>query len=474
MAGYQTFQTGILDVKTQVDNYLSEVKKTHNIPGMALAVIQNEKLIYQSYMGKASLEKNTKVNKNTLFRIFSATKLITSVAVFQLIERRQLKLSDSIETYLPDIPTKWRHIKIENLLTHSSGLPDLVAFKSELNDSDLLKKLYDAPIEFELGKQFSYNQTNYWLLAEIIEKITGSSFASFVLENQFDNNSQEVMFSSDSNQLILNRATRYNYNSKNKAFDKDTNNSGARGHSGNGLNITLNQFIEWNRKLDKNLLINDSSKMKMWSHYEYTNKEDKFMYGWKSYPVNGIESVGFSGGNLAGFRKFINHDTTVIFLSNGYQTPVYDTIINDILRMTVKILKNQDLALEADVMTLILERDYDKAQTAYSLLKDQNPESDFSNLNWNINSLGNVLQYIENNKEEAVKAFQFNVQANPDWWVSMASFAEIQESLRNFDIALSYYQKAIQLNNKNEWNYNSKMTEQVSLLKKKLNSSEVN
>lgn len=457
------------ELKMRLDGYLNKVKQEHNIPAMALAVIQDGEILYQSYSGMTSLEVNEKVNENTLFRIFSATKLVTAVAVFQLIERGQLDLMDPAVKYLDHLPKKWSHIKIKNLLTHSSGLPDLIKYKSDLTDSELLKKLYEEPIEFDLGSQFRYNQTNYWLLAQIIEKITSKSFDKYVIKNQFDTGSDGVLFSSDSNQKILNRATRYHFNPKNQIHEKDTNNSGKRGHSGNGLNISLHQFIEWNRKLDENLLINNLSKKQMWSAFEFTNSNDDFLYGWGRYWVNGIESTGFTGGNLAGFRKFIDDDTTIIFLSNGYQNPAYDIIMNDVARMAVDRLRAQELTLEEEVMSLVVEGNLDQASESYIQLKSQNPGTDFSNLKWNINGIGNKLQFIEKDKNAALKVFDLNSRVNPDWWVAMASLAEIQEEQQDYKSALESYLKAILLNKKNEWDYNAQMNQKVNLLKEKTN-----
>lgn len=112
----------------KIDSYIKEVIEINEIPGVALAVIKNRKVIYEKYFGKASLEENKAVDKNTAFKIFSTTKLITNVGVFQLIDKGKLSLEDPISKYLENLPKEWQDIKIKNLLTHSSGLPDFVKF----------------------------------------------------------------------------------------------------------------------------------------------------------------------------------------------------------------------------------------------------------------------------------------------------------------------------------------------------------
>ncbi|MEC8831488.1 MAG: serine hydrolase, partial [Bacteroidota bacterium] len=448
-------KTDSAELKNEIDRYLTKTMEVHNIPGLALAVVEGDNTIYEGYFGKATLDSNVDVNKKTLFRVFSATKLITATGIFQLIQDGKLGLEDKISKYLDDLPLQWQEIKVKNLLSHSSGLPDIIQYPSSLNDKELMDRLSEAEMEFVTGNQFRYNQTNYWLLAQIIEKITGLSFDDYILQNQFENSKNGVLLSSNSQEVIPNRATRYSYNDKTKAFEKDTNNNGIRGHAGNGLNITLDKFTEWNRQLDKNVLLDHATKIKMWTPFNFTNQKDSFLFGWGNYPVNSLSSYGFSGGNLAAFRKFVDQKTTIILLSNGYEIPAYDIIVNDVARIAIPELKGS--TLEEDVMSLIINSEFDKAALAFENLKEENPDSDFDNLKWNINSLGNTYLYGENNPEKAFEVFKFNADANADWWVSLASLAEIQEVKKENISAIKNYQKAILLNKANEWDYNEQM-----------------
>ena len=358
-------QVKISELREEIDFYLKKTIDFHNIPGLALAVIQNDEVIFKDYYGKASLENDLPVNENTLFRVFSATKLITTTGVFQLIERGQLQLDDTISKYIDNLPIEWQKVQIKNLLSHSSGLPDIMKYESTLTDDELMGKLYKDKMEFETGFQFSYNQTNYWLLAQIIEKITGTTFDEFILKNQFSNTNDGAIFSSNSQEALTNRATRYFYNGKRKEYDKATDNSGVRGHSGNGLNITLAEFIKWDEKLKKNLLLDKKTKSEMWAPFNYTNnfkyQKVNFLHGWGNYPVNNQKSFGFSGGNLAAYRFFPDSNTSIILLSNGYVTPAYDIIVNDIARLTISKLRAKGLTLEHNVLGLMERNELNEA-----------------------------------------------------------------------------------------------------------------
>lgn len=460
-------QNNIPFTKDEIDIYVKKAMILHNIPGLALAVIKDNEIVYENYFGKSSLDKNNPVDENTLFRIFSATKLITSTAIFQLIQNEKLSLEDKISKYIDDLPQQWQEIKVKNLLSHSSGLPDIIRYKSTLTDGELMKKLFNDKMDFITGNQFRYNQTNYWLLTQIIEKITGRSFEDYILKNQFDTPFNEVLFSSNSQEVIPNRATRYFYNENKKEFEKDTNNNGKRGHSGNGLNITLKKFIEWNKKLDDNILLSNKIKSEMWKPFNFTNQKDVFLHGWSSIKVNGLNSYGFSGGNLAAFRKFVDSNTTIILLSNGYEIPAYDIIINDIARISIPKLKAQKLTKEEDIMRFITYRKFNKANQSFKKLKKENPNSSFDNLKWNINSIGNSYAYSKNNIENALDVFKFNAEVNSNWWISKASLAEVYEMKKDNLKAIENYNKAILLNKDNQWNYNEQMKNKIAELKSK-------
>tara|TARA_R110002126_G_scaffold164105_1_gene311994 strand:- start:230 stop:841 length:612 start_codon:yes stop_codon:yes gene_type:complete len=200
----------------------------------------------------------------------------------------------------------------------------------------------------------------------------------------------------------------------------------------------------------------------MWTPFTFTNQKDSFLYGWGNYPVNKLPSYGFSGGNLAAFRKFVDQKTTIILLSNGYEIPAYDIIVNDIARIVIPDLKGS--TLEEEVMDLILKSRFDKAALSFKNLKKESPNSDFENLKWNVNSLGNSHLYSEHNTDKALEVFKFNAESNPDWWISLASLAEIYEVKKDSANAIENYQKAILLNGTNEMNYNEHMKSRIKTL----------
>lgn len=344
-----------------IDNYLTEAMKTYGIPGMAVGVVKNDKVIFQKYYGIENLESDKKVDANSLFRVYSTTKLITNVAVFQLIEKGQLSLEDNISQYLDNLPKEWQNVKVKNLLSHSSGIPDFERHNlpTDISNSEVFERLSKEKMEFETGNKYSYNQTNYMMLAMIIEKISGQKFEDYVVKNQFSDAKNKIIFNSDSFEEIPNRIQFYRYNDSLKQFKKSTHVGGLRAHPANGLAISLPDFLQWSINLDTNKFLKDTTKKLMWKPFDYTNKKDVFAHGWEITKTGNVTSYGFSGGNVSVYSIFPDNDLSIIFMSNGYKynsfPPLY-FIVNHIAGLMDKHLENPYWSREESVSAEIINK----------------------------------------------------------------------------------------------------------------------
>lgn len=351
----QTQQTKV------IDNYMTEVMKTYGIPGMSVGIVKNDKIIFQKYYGRENLESDKKVDSNSLFRVYSTTKLITNVAVFQLIEKEQLFLEDKISKYLDNLPKEWQNVKIKNLLSHSSGIPDFERHNlpTDISNSEVFERLSKEKMEFETGNQYSYNQTNYMILAIIVEKISGQKFEDFVLKNQFSDVKNKIIFNSNSLEEIPNRVQLYRYDDSLKQFKKSTHVGGLKAHSANGLAISLPDFLQWSINLDTNKFLTDQTKKLMWKPFDYTNKQDVFAHGWEITKTGNVTSYGFSGGNVSVYSIFPKNDLSIIFMSNGYKynsfPPLY-FIVNHIAGLIDKHLENPYWSREESVSAKIINK----------------------------------------------------------------------------------------------------------------------
>ena len=155
--------------------------RERRIPGLQAAVVKDGKIVLLSSFGTADLQSGTPVTNKSVFGIYSCTKAFTGVAVMQLVEDGKLDLDAPVSRYLDGLPAAWQPVTIRQLLTHVSGLPNILraldpvtfGFVRGSDEEATWTKTKAMPMEFTPGERFSYNQTNYALLGRIIDKLSG-------------------------------------------------------------------------------------------------------------------------------------------------------------------------------------------------------------------------------------------------------------------------------------------------------------
>ncbi|MFT3920113.1 serine hydrolase [Cloacibacterium sp.] len=440
-----------IEAKQKIDSYLKQAIETNQIPGLAVGVVKDGKIIFEAYYGKENLEGNNPVNQNSLFRIYSTSKLISTVGVFQLVEKGKLSLDDKISKYLDNLPKEWQQVKIKNLLTHSSGLPDIIRFNDisvNTTDREKIERLSKEKIVFEAGNQFSYNQTNYCLLTMIIEKISGETFEDYIFNNQFPDANGKILFSSNSAENIPNRVQRNVYDLKNKRYENTLSvNDGFRAHSGNGVAITLQAFLDWSIRLDNNAFINPETKKSMWEPFNFTNKKKLFGYGWDIIKLDNHNSFGFSGGNVSAYRNFPDSKMSIIVLSNGYKfLPVQDQIINHVAGLVDKNFIDEHSLSDEFILSEFLKTDNQNAEKKYNAIKKKNPQ-------WNFENTLNLIGYIllkSDRLNDAIKVFELNLKENPNSANAYDSLGEGYFITGKYDISKKHYLKSLELNPNND------------------------
>src|ERR1051325_4328677 len=174
----------------QVDSLFAPLNEGAT-PGAAVLVVQNGKTVFLKTYGLARLNPKEPVTADTAFDLASVSKQFTARAIMILADRDKLSFDDPITKFFPQFPAYAQKITIRNLLTHTSGLVDVINpkwFKAgyEPTSKDLLKMMVAEPApSFIPGEKFEYNNAAYVLLALIVEKASGEPFARFMKENVF-------------------------------------------------------------------------------------------------------------------------------------------------------------------------------------------------------------------------------------------------------------------------------------------------
>ncbi|MDQ3143372.1 MAG: beta-lactamase family protein, partial [Pseudomonadota bacterium] len=168
-----------------IDGCLAPLLRTNNFSGVVL-VAKDDVILFQKGYGRANVEHGVANRPSTIFQIASVSKPFTAAAVLLLAEQGKLGLKAPLSAILPGYPRGDR-LTIHHLLSHTSGIPNINDFdeyadaqrRPQTTDS-LVALFRDRPLEFGPGERFSYSNSNYNLLAHIIEKVSGESFGNYL------------------------------------------------------------------------------------------------------------------------------------------------------------------------------------------------------------------------------------------------------------------------------------------------------
>jgi CubicO group peptidase (beta-lactamase class C family) len=177
--------------EAKFDEYMTTLAKLGRFNGYVL-VARDGKPVFGKGYGMANFEDEVPNTPQTKFRLASVTKPFTAAAVLLLQEKGKLRLLDSVCQHLRNCPAAWKPITIEQLLAHTSGIPDYISFPDFMETlglrstpPEIIARLHNGPLLFAPGERFSYSNSNYYLLGQIIENASGKPYAAFVQENIF-------------------------------------------------------------------------------------------------------------------------------------------------------------------------------------------------------------------------------------------------------------------------------------------------
>jgi CubicO group peptidase (beta-lactamase class C family) len=278
-------------------------------PGGVLLVAQKGRIIYKRSFGMANLELNVPMKREMVFNIGSMTKQFTAVAVLQLMEQGKLSLQDEITKYLPDYPTGGQKITIENLLTHTAGVPAsapeamtrLRGEKRLITPQEIIATFKTRPLDFAPGTKMVYSNNGYMLLGAIIEKVSGVSYPEYLEKNLFKPAGMMQTHFGDDYKIIKNRAASYVYSRVESQFLNAANDKVETAYSAGGIQSTAQDIFKWHRALLAYKLIKKESLEKARTEHRLPGgKGTNYGYGWFIGDIHGSPIIEH-GGNMGGF-----------------------------------------------------------------------------------------------------------------------------------------------------------------------------
>ncbi len=317
------------DLASRIDAAIAPYFKA-DAPGATVIVVRDGKTVLRRAYGMADTSKGVKMAPEMALRLGSITKQFTSTAILMLLDEGKLSLDDDITKHLPDYPARGKKITIEHLLTHTSGIVSYTskpAYSTTMTQDFTVARMIDSfkndPLEFEPGSQYRYNNSGYFLLGAIIEKISGQSYAAFLEQRIFAPLGMHDTYYEGFGKSRAPVAAGHTRAAT--GFGAARPLSMSQPYAAGSLVSTVDDLARWDAAVSAGKLLKPASWQSAFTSYRLSDgKPTNYGYGWEVGKVQG-EAMSGHGGGINGFTthamRFPGQKVYVAVLTNSDAGP---------------------------------------------------------------------------------------------------------------------------------------------------------
>ncbi len=354
-----------------IDAYIENHIAEHQIPGLALAIVHNDEIVYTQGYGVASPD-GTPVTPQTPFIIASCSKSFTALAIMQLVEAGEIELDAPIQTYLPWFTMAGREdaalITVRHLLAQTSGLSGPVSDKDLVNpdvSEDALethiRELADYNLDRPAGESHEYNNVNYDILGLIVQTVSGGTFEDYIEEHIYAPLEMTHSYTSKSEAEANGLAVGHTYFFGSPRVSADTPYSRRKLPSGGlissaeDLGHYLIAQLNGGRYGEAQVLSPENVALMHQPAAKTLNKGVSYAFGWRTNLVEGEPAVGHGGDN-PGSHSNISFSPTrgwgVVILMNAFGFP-QSAAINEPVNEVMRLASGYDAGQPEDDQALV-------------------------------------------------------------------------------------------------------------------------
>ncbi|MEO6346718.1 MAG: serine hydrolase [Aquaticitalea sp.] len=306
---------------TKLNTYMDKQSEINKFGGTVL-VMKNDSVILRKAYGTANMEWDINNTPDTKFVLASITKYFTALGITQLIERKQLSTDSKLSEFFPDYP-KGDKVTIQMLLTHTAGLPldfdEVYMDATNISRDSAVAILEQKPYLFEPGNKCKYSNIGYFLLSQIIEKVSGVTYEAYLKQNIFEKAGMENTGVSNNDSIISKKANVYYRNGTSYALNPYINwnlNIGL-----DGIYSTIDDLYNLDRAMYGTTILSEISKKMMHTQYNKSYLNDGFLdsYGYgifiDPYYNHGHHLLTHSGGFIGTMTTFDRYPDDNIFIA---------------------------------------------------------------------------------------------------------------------------------------------------------------
>ncbi len=292
----------------------------------SILIAKNGQILAEKYNGFANFATKEAINQSTTFHLASVSKTFTAMAILRMVEQKQFSLDDDVRTFFPSFP--YAGITVRLLLSHRSGLSNYAyimpksSYGLYTNDDVLNYYINNKPaLARPINTGFQYCNTNYVILAKIIEKISGESYPTYMQTNIFTPLGMNSTYVCDRNNITT---VPLSYTPGNRAYQIESFDAI---YGDKNIYSNVRDLLTWDKVLYSGSFINPQTAALA---YQPTSNEkqtvNNYGLGWRLInkdDVNVVYHTGWWHGNCNIFTRIVQDTTTVIILSNRYNSTVF-------------------------------------------------------------------------------------------------------------------------------------------------------
>ena len=324
------------------DSLANAALKSGPVAALSIAVVRGRDTVVMKGYGYADIENDIPATAQTVFRIGSVTKQFTSAAIMRLVEQGKVSLDDDVTKYVPNAPVQGQKVLVRHLLNHTSGIPSYTdvgpAFgrrvRLDLSPDSLLAIVRTDSLQFEPGSHFYYNNTGYYLLGMIIEKVTGRKYGEYLNETFFTPHGLSSTMYCSVSPIIKRRAQGYE-RSPNGLVNASYI-SMELPYAAGSLCSTVGDLVAWTRLLHSGKIVSAPSFQAMTTPVKLpVPRPMSYGFGLVSDTLGShrrIQHGGGINGFISSLAHYPNDSLTIVVLANTAPAPS-DQLADDIARI---------------------------------------------------------------------------------------------------------------------------------------------
>ena len=292
----------------QIYELAQNALRDHPAPGISIGVQRGGEVVFAGGFGYADLENEVPATADTVYRIGSVTKQFTAAAAMLLVEEGKLDLSADLREYLPDYDTQGFEVPVERLLNHTSGIKGYTEMpefwersRLDLGHEAMLELFSEPPFEFEPGDRYQYNNSGYYLLGVLIERLSGMSYTEFLEARLFGPLGLERTHYLRNGPLVPGRAEGYEVG-EDGGFVNDEPLSMELPYAAGSMGASVLDLLAWQRALASGQAVSPAGYERMTARGSLVNEDPvHYGYGLGISEEHGLAKISHGGG-INGFR----------------------------------------------------------------------------------------------------------------------------------------------------------------------------